>query len=63
MSSLHIFKMRGTSLVASALLSLFCYVAAVLATAPQSFPEVKPGPGLPSLASMNLTSAQLYQGR
>jgi hypothetical protein len=25
-----------------------------------TFPEVIPGPGLPSLESMNLTSAQLY---
>ncbi|CZR57667.1 uncharacterized protein PAC_07556 [Phialocephala subalpina] len=29
-------------------------------TAAQLYPEVIPGPGLPSLASLNLTSAQLY---
>jgi hypothetical protein len=27
----------------------------------EEFPEVIPGPGLPSLASLNLTSAELYQ--
>ena len=27
----------------------------------QSYPEVIPGPGLPSLESLNLTSAQLYE--
>ncbi|KAK7053661.1 hypothetical protein R3P38DRAFT_3170996 [Favolaschia claudopus] len=27
----------------------------------KEFPEVIPGPGLPSLASLNLTSAELYQ--
>ncbi len=29
--------------------------------APKVYPEVIPGPGLPSLASLNLTSAQLYE--
>ena len=48
--------------VASALLPLSIFATAMPATAQQSFPEVKPGPGLPSLASLNLTSAQLYQG-
>jgi hypothetical protein len=40
-------------------------IALVLATgilaAPKSYPEVIPGPGLPSLASLNLTSADLYE--
>lgn len=47
--------------VASVLLPLTVYAAAMPAPAQQSYPEVKPGPGLPSLASLNLTSAQLYQ--
>ena len=34
--------------------------AAALPAAVQVFPEVTPGPGLPSLASLNLTSAELY---
>ena len=46
---------------ASVLLSPSIYAAAVPAAAQQSFPVVKPGPGLPSLASLNLTSAGLYQ--
>ena len=29
--------------------------------APKVYPEVIPGPGLPSLAELNLTSAQLYE--
>ena len=48
--------------VASVLLPFSIYAAAMPATAQQTFPVVKPGPGLPSLASLNLTSAQLYQG-
>jgi hypothetical protein len=40
-------------------------IALVLATgilaAPKSYPKVIPGPGLPSLASLNLTSADLYE--
>lgn len=28
---------------------------------PRDYPEVIPGPGLPSLASLNLTSAELYE--
>jgi hypothetical protein len=35
-------------------------VALALPTA-DDYPEVIPGPGLPSLASLNLTSAELYQ--
>ena len=54
--------MMRTISLASVLLPLSAYAVAVPATAQQSFPEVKPGPGLPSLASLNLTSAQLYQG-
>ena len=48
--------------VASVLLPIFVYVAVMPATAQQTYPVVTPGPGLPSLASLNLTSAQLYQG-
>lgn len=33
-------------------------IAAVVA---RDYPEVVPGPGLPSLASLNLTSAELYE--
>ncbi len=29
--------------------------------APKVYPEVIPGPGLPSLAELNVTSAQLYE--
>lgn len=29
--------------------------------APNVYPEVIPGPGLPSLAELNVTSAELYQ--
>jgi len=29
--------------------------------APRVYPVVTPGPGLPSLAELNLTSAQLYE--
>lgn len=43
----------------------FAYAAAVPAAVPAAvvptFPEVIPGPGLPSLASLGLTSAGLYQ--
>ena len=48
--------------VASVLLPLSIYAVAMPATPQQAFPVVKPGPGLPSLGSLNLTSAQLYQG-
>ena len=48
--------------VASVLLPFSIYAAAMPATAQQTFPVVKPGSGLPSLASLNLTSAQLYEG-
>ena len=50
-------------LVASVLLPFSVYAAAMPAAAQQTFPVVQPGPGLPSLASLNLTSAQLYQGQ
>jgi hypothetical protein len=30
-------------------------------TAPKLYPEVVPGPGLPTLAELNITSAQLYE--
>jgi hypothetical protein len=29
--------------------------------APKVYPEVIPGPGLPSLAELNITSAELYE--
>ncbi len=34
---------------------------AAAATPFKAYPEVIPGPGLPSLAELNLTSAQLYE--
>ncbi|KAL2193941.1 hypothetical protein P885DRAFT_80722 [Corynascus similis CBS 632.67] len=43
----------------AALLSLASFQA-VLA-APEVYPEVTPGPGMPSLAELNVTSAQLYE--
>ncbi|KAN0114579.1 hypothetical protein V8E51_004123 [Hyaloscypha variabilis] len=41
-------------------LSLLVMATCILA-APKTYPEVIPGPGLPSLASLNLTSAELYE--
>lgn len=35
--------------------------AAMVVPSPKVYPEVIPGPGLPSLAELNLTSAQLYE--
>jgi hypothetical protein len=43
----------------SALLGLASIQGAI--AAPKVYPEVIPGPGLPSLASLNVTSAQLYE--
>ncbi|KAK3901698.1 hypothetical protein C8A05DRAFT_34614 [Staphylotrichum tortipilum] len=45
----------------SFLLGLASVKAATAAAAPKVYPEVIPGPGLPSLAELNLTSAQLYE--
>ncbi|KAL6716107.1 hypothetical protein ACLMJK_005673 [Lecanora helva] len=45
------------------LFPLSIYAATSPVIAQQSYPEVKPGPGLPSLASLNVTSAQLYQAK
>jgi hypothetical protein len=41
----------------------FCTATLVFAApgALEDFPEVIPGPGLPTLASLNLTSAELYR--
>jgi hypothetical protein len=40
----------------------FAYMNPFVKTAPiVQYPEVVPGPGLPSLTSFNLTSAQLYE--
>ena len=36
-------------------------MATCILAAPKTYPEVIPGPGLPSLASLNLTSAELYE--
>ncbi|MCJ1482551.1 hypothetical protein MMC06_002717 [Schaereria dolodes] len=44
------------------LLYTFTHAAAVPASAIHKvYPEVRPGPGLPSLASIGLTSAELYE--
>ncbi|KAE9379564.1 hypothetical protein N431DRAFT_460816 [Stipitochalara longipes BDJ] len=44
---------------------IFFFILSVMTTrilaAPRTYPEVIPGPGLPSLASLNLTSADLYE--
>jgi hypothetical protein len=43
-------------------LAQIAYMNPVVNTVPTvQYPEVIPGPGLPSLASLNLTSAQLYE--
>jgi hypothetical protein len=43
-------------------LTQVAYTSPVINTVPAvQYPEVIPGPGLPSLASLNLTSAQLYE--
>jgi hypothetical protein len=48
---------------ASVILSLALATAVTAAPKARDYPEVIPGPGLPSLASLNLTSAQLYEMR
>ncbi len=45
----------------SSVLGLASVKAAAVAAPPKVYPEVIPGPGLPSLAELNLTSAQLYE--
>ncbi|KIJ12783.1 hypothetical protein PAXINDRAFT_14347 [Paxillus involutus ATCC 200175] len=51
--------MFNKSLLFAALCALTSAVAAVPATTPD-YPELVPGPGMPTLASLNLTSAGLY---
>ena len=54
------------SLAALLVLSSASYARAAAVSAPvveKIYPEVVPGPGLPSLASIGLTSAQLYQSK
>jgi hypothetical protein len=45
----------------SSLLGLASLQGVMAAPAPEVSPEVIPGPGLPSLAELGLTSAQLYE--
>jgi hypothetical protein len=45
----------------SSLLGLASLQGAMAAPAPEVYPEVIPGDGLPSLAELGLTSAQLYE--
>lgn len=50
--------------MAKSLISFLLGLASIQAAAATPFkvyPEVIPGPGLPSLAELNLTSAQLYE--
>jgi hypothetical protein len=43
------------------LLGLAVLQGVMAVPAPTVYPEVIPGPGLPSLAELNITSAQLYE--
>lgn len=56
--------MLATALSRSVFLTAIIGVKVITAlpatTSEQIYPEVIPGPGLPSLAELNLTSAQLY---
>jgi hypothetical protein len=45
----------------SSILGLASLQGAMAAPAPEVYPEVIPGAGLPSLAELGLTSAQLYE--
>ncbi|KAH8106140.1 hypothetical protein BXZ70DRAFT_1004419 [Cristinia sonorae] len=45
-----------------AYLACALFLAGRVSCTPTSFPEVIPGPGLPSLESLGLTSADLYSG-
>lgn len=47
------------AIIQSSLILALAGAAAAAATA--KYPEVKPGPGLPSLAELGITSAELYQ--
>lgn len=40
---------------------VFASLVAIATAGVTKYPEVVPGPGLPSLAELGLTSAQLYQ--
>lgn len=55
-------KMAPQTHIATIMLALASFQATSALPAPETvYPEVIPGPGLPSLASLNLTSAELYQ--
>jgi hypothetical protein len=45
----------------SSILGLASLQGVMAAPAPEVYPEVIPGDGLPSLAELGLTSAQLYE--
>lgn len=51
-----------TSLCAVVLLALASISRVAAVPSPSEYPEVIPGPGLPSLASLGLTSKDLYEG-
>ncbi|KAF2827349.1 hypothetical protein CC86DRAFT_405483 [Ophiobolus disseminans] len=58
--------MSFTKMLSHSILLLACYHAAsatpiVAERSMVDYPEVVPGPGLPSLASLNITSAELYE--
>lgn len=50
-----------TNFFISSIFGLASLQGVMAAPAAQVYPEVIPGPGLPSLAELGLTSAQLYQ--
>lgn len=50
------------ALSAIALIALTTAGGVAAVPSPFDYPEVIPGPGLPSLASLGLTSKQLYEG-
>jgi hypothetical protein len=52
--------MAPTTHMFTFLLSVAVATASALPAVDRVYPEVIPGPGLPTLAELNLTSAQLY---
>lgn len=52
--------MAPTTYIRTFLLALAVATASALPTVDTVYPELIPGPGLPTLAELNLTSAQLY---
>jgi hypothetical protein len=53
---------NSASLSAVVLLALASVGSVAAVPSPPDYPEVIPGPGLPSLASLGLTSKDLYEG-